>query len=87
MKWFIFADVHGYYEELMNALNKKGFEIDNPNHGIISLGDLLDRGKEAVKCLQFVNSLPDDRKILIRGNHEDLLVRAMISTKKIIFAQ
>lgn len=78
MKWFIFADVHGYYEELMNALMKKGFEIDNPNHGIISLGDLLDRGPDAVKCLQFVNNLPFNRKILIIGNHEDLMLTAMV---------
>ena len=35
------------------------------------MGDLLDRGEQNFECLSFVNSI--DRKILIRGNHEDLL--------------
>lgn len=78
MKWFVFSDVHGFYKELMEALNEKGFEINNPNHGIISCGDLLDRGPDAVKCLEFVNAIPRDRKILIRGNHEDLMEEAFL---------
>ena len=73
MKYFIFADVHGFYIELAKALEAKGFEYNNPEHIIISLGDLLDRGHENIRCLEFVNNLPDNRKILIRGNHEDLI--------------
>lgn len=30
-----------------------------------------------MNCLHFVNSLPDNRKILIRGNHEDLMEDAI----------
>ena len=71
MKYFIVADVHGFYDELMKSLDEKGFEKDNPDHTFISLGDLLDRGRKPLECLKFVNSL--ERKILIRGNHEDLL--------------
>lgn len=76
-KYFVFSDVHSFYDELMIALNKAGFDKDNPEHCIISCGDLLDRGDKSINCLKFVNSIPDDRKILIRGNHEDLLVDAM----------
>lgn len=76
-KYFITSDVHGFYEELMSALGKKGWEQDNPDHIFVSLGDLLDRGPDAVKCLEFVNDLPFERKILIRGNHEDLMEQAM----------
>lgn len=72
-KYFIASDIHSFYNEWMQALSEKGFEIDNENHIIVVLGDLLDRGPDAVKCLNFVNNLSDDRKILIRGNHEDLL--------------
>ena len=72
-KYFIFSDVHGFYDELMLALSNAGFDKDNPNHIIVSLGDLLDRGPKPLDCLLFVNSLPDSRKILIRGNHEDLM--------------
>lgn len=77
MKFFVVSDVHGYFSILMDALNEAGFDITNPNHIFVSDGDLLDRGPEARKCLEFVNNLPKDRKILIRGNHEDLLVSAI----------
>lgn len=71
MKYFVISDVHSFYAEMMAALNDAGFEPDNPNHTLISCGDLLDRGDESVETLEYINSLP--RKILIRGNHEDLL--------------
>ena len=72
-KYFVVADVHGFYNEMIKALNENGFDINNPDHIFISLGDLLDRGRQPKECLNFVNNLPDDRKILICGNHEDLL--------------
>ena len=61
----------------MLALNNKNFDIENKDHIIVVLGDLLDRGPKAIQCLQFINNLSDDRKILIRGNHEDLLENCM----------
>lgn len=75
MKCFVVADVHSFYDEMIYALNKKGFDKDNPQHVFISCGDLLDRGSKPVECLKYVLSLP--RKILIRGNHEDLLNEAI----------
>lgn len=71
--YFIVADVHGFYDEMIKALNGARFDVNNPMHIFVSLGDLLDRGPKPLKCLRFVNSLPEDRKILIRGNHEDLM--------------
>ena len=71
---FCTSDVHSYYNELMIALHKAGFDLNNEKHIFVSCGDLFDRGCFPRKCLQFVNSLPDNRKILIRGNHEDLAV-------------
>lgn len=71
MKYFIVADIHGFYRELQRALDKAGFDPEDPSHAFVSLGDLLDRGGYPLQCLQFVNGL--QRKILIRGNHEDLL--------------
>ena len=75
MKYFIVADVHGFYNELERALKDAGFDKDNHEHIFVSLGDLLDRGNFPLQCLKFVNSL--DRKILIRGNHEDLMEEAL----------
>ena len=75
-KYFVVSDVHSFYNELQTALANKDWNINNPDHIFVSLGDLLDRGPDAVKCLEFVNGLPDERKILILGNHEDLMVEA-----------
>ena len=72
-KYFIVADIHSFYTEMIKALEEKGWDINNPDHIFVSLGDLLDRGNEPMECLKFVNSIPRDRKILIRGNHEDLI--------------
>lgn len=77
MKYFIVADVHGYFNILKKALDDAGFDKNNPEHFFVSLGDLLDRGRQPRECLQFVNSL--DRKILIRGNHE-ILMEEMLAT-------
>lgn len=77
MKYFIVADVHGFYNEMITALEEKGFDKTNYEHIFVSLGDYFDRGKQAKECLDFVNSLPTERKILIVGNH-DLLMDEMI---------
>lgn len=71
MKYFIVSDVHSYFDIMKEALDRAGFDKDSPEHIFVSLGDLLDRGRQPRECLQFVNSL--ERKILIRGNHEDLM--------------
>ena len=76
-KYFILSDVHSYFNQMIDALNNSGFDKNNCEHIFVSLGDLLDRGPDPIKCLEFVNSLPEDRRILIRGNHEDLMEEAI----------
>lgn len=76
-KFFIVSDIHGFRTELVTSLAKAGFDMFNDNHIFVSCGDLLDRGEEPYGCLKLVNSLPNDRKILIRGNHEDLIQDAI----------
>ncbi len=72
-KYFVVSDVHSFYDEMMTALNEAGFDRNNEDHIFVSCGDLFDRGPKGVECLRFVNELEQKRKILIRGNHEDLL--------------
>jgi calcineurin-like phosphoesterase family protein len=79
--YFCVSDVHSFYYEMMEALNDTGFDINNKNHVFVSLGDLLDRGPDPKECLEFVNSIPKNRKILIKGNHERLL-QECIKTKQ-----
>ena len=71
--FFVVSDVHGFYDIMMKSLDEAGFDINNKNHIFVSLGDLLDRGEQPQQCLEFVNSLPKNRKILIKGNHESLI--------------
>lgn len=72
-KYFVFSDVHSFFSILKKELDNNGFDINNDNHILVSCGDLFDRGKEAVKLLNFLKSIPKERLILIRGNHCDLM--------------
>lgn len=72
MKYFVTADIHGYFNEFKEALDEKGFDYNNKNHKLIICGDLFDRGGQPRELLDFVLK-HKDKIILIRGNHEDLL--------------
>ena len=71
MKFFVVSDIHGFYDEFIDALNKAGFDKNNKNHWLVSCGDEFDRGEKSVKVMNFLMNL--ERKILIRGNHMQLL--------------
>ena len=73
-KYFVVSDVHSFYTPLMNELTNKGYDINNKEHILIICGDIFDRGKESLKMYEFIKSLPKDRRILIRGNHEYLFI-------------
>lgn len=73
MKYYVTADVHGFFKELKDALTEKGFFEDTSPHKLIICGDLYDRGQEAFALQEFIlDLLAKDQVILIRGNHEDL---------------
>ena len=72
MKYFVCADIHGYFDEWQSALKEKGFDIENSTHKIIICGDLFDRGRQPKQIIDYVLS-HKDKFILIRGNHEDLM--------------
>ena len=73
MKYYITADIHGFYTEFHKALHEAGYFTDPEPHKLIILGDIFDRGQEAVEMHRFILSLLEqDAVILVRGNHEDL---------------
>ena len=73
MRYYVTADVHGFYDYLETALREKGFFDDPEPHKLIVCGDLFDRGEQANKLQDFILELMEkDQVILIRGNHEDL---------------
>lgn len=75
MKYYVVSDIHGFYNELIESLNEKGFFNDTEPHKLIICGDLLDRGTQINELVDFILGLmKNDEVILIRGNHEDLLM-------------
>ena len=75
MKYYVISDIHGFYDEMIEALNEKGFFSDTEPHKLIICGDLLDRGTQINEITNFVIDLMKKNEvILIRGNHEDLLI-------------
>lgn len=72
-KYFISSDIHSFFDEWQLAITKKGFDIANKDHIIVICGDIFDRGNKPLEVYNFLKSLPKERRILIRGNHEILL--------------
>lgn len=79
MKYYVVADPHGFYDELILSLREKGFFEDEEPHRLIVCGDALDRGRQAREMTDFLISLAQkDQLIYVRGNHEDLFIQCML---------
>ena len=88
MRYYVTADVHGYFSELKSALAEKGFFEDKEPHKLIICGDIYDRGTEALELQNFILDLMSkDEVILIRGNHEDLTLDLLNNWNKGSFLQ
>lgn len=74
MIYFVASDIHSFYDEFIEALSTAGYNKDNPEHILIVCGDIFDRGPKSKEMFQFITSLPKERLILIKGNHEQLFL-------------
>ena len=80
MKTFIIGDIHGCSGALRLILAK--LSPDPETDRLILLGDLFDRGPDSWGVYYFVRELADKyggRFTLLRGNHEDYLLRTKMS--------
>ena len=78
MKYYVTADIHGFFDEFKIALEEAGFFTDTEPHKLIICGDLFDRGKQALELENFIIDLIEkDKIILIKGNHEDLALELL----------
>lgn len=68
---FAVGDIHGKFNLFKQALNKINFD-ENVDR-IFSVGDLVDRGEDSLKCLQLIKE-PWFHAVI--GNHEDMMMRA-----------
>lgn len=80
-KLFVVSDIHGHCTLLKAALQEAGFDPHNENHLLVGCGDYFDRGDENLQVLQFLDRI--ENKILLRGNHEDLLLK-LLQTGKLL---
>lgn len=69
-KYFVFTDIHGFYDEFLNALDDAGYNPLDETHYLVGCGDYFDRGEQPKEIMDFLMKSP--RTILVRGNHEDL---------------
>lgn len=70
-KFYIISDVHGFYKEMREALDEAGFDPNDENSWLISLGDEIDRGPEPEGVINYIMNLP--RAIWVKGNHQTLM--------------
>lgn len=71
-KFYVISDIHGFYDEMIKALDEAGFDPNNEDSWLIVCGDTLDRGRQPRQVMNYLMSLP--RKVLVKGNHEDLIM-------------
>ena len=70
-KFYVVSDIHGFADEMIEALDEAGFDTNDEDSWLISLGDVLDRGPQSQEVIDYLMGLP--RSILLKGNHEVLM--------------
>lgn len=73
---FVVGDVHGYYAELMQALEQVSFDFTQDR--LLAVGDLINRGPDSYNCLQLVN---EPWFYSVQGNHERLMLYSLAGNK------
>lgn len=75
MKYFVISDTHAHHTEAINALVKAGWDVENPNHMLIVVGDITDRGSEALAHILWLKDLTDKKRaIVLKGNHDQFIL-------------
>ena len=83
IKYFACSDIHSFYYEWLEALHRKGFDLNDKDHKLIICGDLFDRGDQTLECFEFAKQLAEqDRLVYVKGNHEELLEDCIANIKR-----
>lgn len=77
---YVVGDLHGCYLEFMQQLKKVEFDFEKDL--IISVGDLVDRGQDSLKCLELIKEPWFES---IRGNHEQMCLEAQLAPEMVDF--
>ncbi|GGO05448.1 metallophosphoesterase [Saccharibacillus kuerlensis] len=71
------SDIHGELDLLDRLLDH--IEYDPVSDQLVLLGDYVDRGPKSMQTLERVIELRAKGAIALMGNHEDLMLRALVS--------
>ena len=75
MKYFAISDTHAHHSEAIKALKEAGYDENNDNHRLIVVGDITDRGHEALAHILWLKKLTDEGKaIVLKGNHDNFIL-------------
>src|ERR1700720_1061064 len=80
MLTIVIGDIHGMASKLENLLGQIDMWCASNARAalrqLIFLGDYIDRGPDSRQVLQIVQRLQPEGAICLRGNHEELMLRA-----------
>jgi serine/threonine protein phosphatase 1 len=71
---FFVGDIHGEITKLNEKLEEVGFDKERDH--LFSVGDLIDRGEDSLSCLALIQ---EEWFRAVRGNHEDLMINAVVN--------
>ncbi len=78
VKTIVIGDVQGCYSPLMHLLDKAQFSDDDQ---LVFLGDLINRGPDSVKVMQFVDTYKSSIKVVL-GNHDIHFLAVLAGVRK-----
>ncbi|NGZ77600.1 metallophosphoesterase family protein [Saccharibacillus alkalitolerans] len=71
------SDIHGELDLFERLLDKTGY--DPASDQLVLLGDYIDRGPQSMRTLERVMELRAAGAVALMGNHEDLMLRALVN--------
>ena len=74
MAIYCISDLHGQFTLFKKMLDKINFSSEDT---LYVLGDVVDRGKDGIECLQYILNHPQMQMIL--GNHEKMMIDVLYS--------
>ncbi|WP_336964203.1 metallophosphoesterase family protein [Sphingobium aquiterrae] len=83
MRVYAIGDIHGRFDlltDLLERIEQHAFAQPDPaDTRIVILGDMIDRGPDSAAVVAHLHAMQqqDDRLVVLLGNHEELMLRAM----------
>jgi serine/threonine protein phosphatase 1 len=88
MKLYAVGDIHGCFDEFHDLFDLILADIGSDKAKVVFLGDYIDRGPKSAQVVEFLNQLRENGPtgiefIFLKGNHEDMLIKAMFEQSTI----